>query len=106
MMINKSIPVLIAVLLMLTGTVLAQDESELSEAQFCQAEAQQAGVTDEEEFHGFVSQCLQGISVCKAEAREAGMDTEEEFNDYVTQCLEEFLVPGNSDSESDDDIAG
>lgn len=49
----------------LTGTASAEDKNEMTSQQFCELEAEQAGMENPEDFKEFVAQCLAEIELQK-----------------------------------------
>ena len=92
------------VLSSLGGFVFADDNQGDADVQYCQTEAQKAGVSDEDALDEFVADCLTNIKICEDEANDADLGSDSERQDYIAQCLDEFRMSQTPDEESDPDM--
>jgi len=87
-----------------SGFVYADDNVDDADIQYCQGEAQKAGISGEDAVHEFVADCLRNIKICEDEANDADLGSDTEIRDYVTQCLEEFRMSQTPNEEPNPDM--
>jgi len=101
---QKYVLATLLVLASFSGFVYADDTKDDADVQYCQVEAQKAGISGEDAVNEFVADCLKNIKICEDEAKDADLGSDSEVRDYVAQCLEEFRTSQTPNEEPDSEM--
>jgi hypothetical protein len=100
---NTFVLIFVLTLLAFSDLVAANDNPD-TDTQYCTAQAQQAGLTNDDDVNDFVADCLRAIKICQEEADDAELGSVNEVQEYITQCLEEFRSSDSPDSKINPDL--
>ena len=73
----RPLPVLLVMSLMVAGAAQAEEEPQISDQQFCELEAESAGMMDAADIREYVQQCLDELEMKNEDDSESEHDSED-----------------------------
>ena len=78
---NKMVASGVIIFAMFVGQSLALAEDEISDREYCQQEAEAAGMVEADEIREYIAQCMQEISPSQDDSGDEGADMDMEEHD-------------------------